>query len=1375
MSISNNVCSSKPRYQIDIVTDTLFYTIVKVVLSGETKDPTLLLASDSLVGATIQSAIAQFGGGLPNLPDIQCISGKTKKGGCRCCDWSNGQWCRECQKYSGAGRCRLGNKIVPSLGNISSGAGGSVTSSPDIITQNDLVTFLPPQMTNRFSSPTNPSNINSQSLPLLYGMSPSCGNVSYALVGTDNFQDLLKLINNNTDKTLLGNWKQECGCNFRYYYNTILTKVITLQDTTVSVLDLVGEISRIPQNGSVGKWLPTCGNNYCFSVSGNVEWHISLGQPASTISDLLEALNIIPIENQIGSWTSCPTDNCSFIFRFQMRSTGINAEFSSIELALTDMNWRLSSLKNGVFTYVKDKLLLRITPCQTQVNVVANQESFNTFFKEILEPYSWKYSMTRDWLQSLTAMKISERKAGVFDLVGNRETIESIGKHIPDGWLSSDIESEVLETIILNIPKETVIANLENQGWDSFTSITDCTSLSKDNLVAQINDNAQGSELFGNTETLENIIKEIIIPNNWEYQDKELAKTETIQIIQTQTDNLVQILGNDKILQQFHEEFPNLFNKPETKKLELILVHGPYAEILNYLGKKWNVIYTNENSSSFAHPNIPTFTLEVFGGQQTTTIWGFTDSINYFKESIRLEDKWYSYDNDVATDQVATIFKLENTALPYSQYISTYQVIAPAETVETMCQQISDPTRCKVETNLKYSSLTAEKETASLLDILKNHDYGVGASGWKPDGQNQLGCGNENMFRYYELGSGGQETATPFFIYIFTIPSNSDNLVSYTKIEGLEFVLNRLIKPILKLYRINYISAGDKPIAPQPVSLTVGKVVGLTGNIKKLPNCEAPTRIAITNINWSLNSNTNSDNNKPFVELLWETDGDDIDGTTINNCCDVTGQTAFIFSGSGNYGLGSLNTNNGNTLLDGGGQPGIPNNAYPNPTGNILFKTSGGVFGTFTIKFYKYSGYYNYINFFDNDANQLQAAIQANELLRRDIIRETKRQNEEAILLPMLLEMERNSRTLIRPNPNTNVRIIHTVNGDIEIIIPRSVIDPNRPVNTDGNSIVTYNNNDNRFFSTCNDTTACIINTIEVQIQLRNLLNSYLALTGNNSSIAIIKEEIIPPGDVIQINLKLTIDVASSGLNYTQQWLEYAYGLQARLEALNTEFDQYTADYNNLRDIISFNITTYISAYVINQDNNTLTASQYSNIVQAQVDEYYLTRIISELDILLRDNLKPGPLAVPDRSLAIQQLGLLNSANTSKWFDTQVRRLLYGSEAPIPINLPTREKPYYTFQDGTPISGFLHNAFATGYTIPVNPLPEIAIPNDITQQVPRATQNYSVPGTTPPFLYGNTQVRTTTNNFSNPNQVRHQINSQIDTLQFQTFLRDIGM
>ena len=58
-----------------------------------------------------------------------------------------------------------------------------------------------------------------------------------------------------------------------------------------------------------------------------------------------------------------------------MKSIEISTKFSNIELALTDMNWKLTELKNGVFTFIKDNLLLRFTPSTTHVIVVGNNDS----------------------------------------------------------------------------------------------------------------------------------------------------------------------------------------------------------------------------------------------------------------------------------------------------------------------------------------------------------------------------------------------------------------------------------------------------------------------------------------------------------------------------------------------------------------------------------------------------------------------------------------------------------------------------------------------------------------------------------------------------------------------------------------------------------------------------------------------------------------------------------------------------------------------------------------------------------------------------------------------------------------------------------------
>ena len=158
-------------------------------------------------------------------------------------------------------------------------------------------------------------------------------------------------------------------------------------------------------------------------------------------------------------------------------------------------------------------------------------------------------------------------------------------------------------------------------------------------------------------------------------------------------------------------------------------------------------------------------------------------------------------------------------------------------------------------------------------------------------------------------------------------------------------------------------------------------------------------------------------------------------------------------------------------------------------------------------------------------------------------------------------------------------------------------------------------------------------------------------------------------------------------------------------------------------------------------------------MARGMVDELALVRLISELDIRLRDNVRPGGGAVSDTFGAIHQVGGLNAANQSRWLETQVKRLIYGSEAPIPINVPTQARPYYTFPDGSRVAGFLQNAFTSGYTIPVNPLPPLVSPVG-PNNVP-INNNFQVPGQSPPFLYGNTQVRTTSQNMPRLNNLHH--------------------
>ena len=123
------------------------------------------------------------------------------------------------------------------------------------------------------------------------------------------------------------------------------------------------------------------------------------------------------------------------------------------------------------------------------------------------------------------------------------------------------------------------------------------------------------------------------------------------------------------------------------------------------------------------------------------------------------------------------------------------------------------------------------------------------------------------------------------------------------------------------------------------------------------------------------------------------------------------------------------------------------------------------------------------------------------------------------------------------------------------------------------------------------------------------------------------------------------------------------------------------------------------------------------------MSDYHLGNLLLELDNALRDPVRPSPIATPDLSGAVQQIGGINYANQSRWLETQVERLLYTSEFPTPLRLPTREDPFYRFPDGSPVHGFLTNAFATGQTVPINAPPPLILPDQYPTALGLFTQN----------------------------------------------------
>lgn len=1309
---------SQQPYSIEIITDTLFYTIVKVVLRGGVNEPTLLIDSDSLVGANLQSALNQFGGGLPLLPDIHCIRGSI-----------NHKKCSECDPSSlCSGQNYPKPACLPGNGGGNGSCGGGTT--PEVYTQRDLVGFLPGPATGDFLNGGLPRSEGSTQLssnvPILSGMSASCAKLSYVLLAGDSLDQLIDLLNKVNSgrgkQSSQKGWKHECKCEYRYYTSGVETAVLTTLDPNQGISQIIPVLNQIQLEGNEGTWRPSNGIYYSFFVEGTTEWTVQLRREGSTLAQLLQSLTVIPIDNQRGRWVE--QRGCGYQFTLFMKSTSLDVRFSDVESALQMGGWSLTGLKNRVFTYVKKiapsgQVLLRITPTQTQITVVGNEDSLDNFINEIVNPNVWQYGKTRRWEVTSLDARIAEVERGVFEITASMNTVDTIADApiwTTEGWTVNDPESEVLSTISLDLTHSNIIALLESVGYGQVAGQTGCVTLVHSN-GSTLRVSAQSITAL--PEIIDELIRTLLTPRTISFRrDASVSNVNstTVQLIDTPGQG-VQVIGDTSLLEQFHTEFPFLFNEPQSQNMDFLYLQSPYPAILEALRAEWDYSVVGDTVSLASLRSDPKVFIQVLAGNNTVTIWGFTEAIAILRG--QSETVLGRYETSVATGETVTVYTLEGYNLHLSTGLHTYQVIAPKTTVERICEHIANPRVCIAETDLPYSSLTVSIDTPTFIRGLTQYDFGVGTAGWKQD----TSCGDQNLYRFYTLEGGGVEVATAYFIYLFSIPAqDASNLASYTKVEGLEYALEQIIKPFLNVFRWNYISAGDAPTIDKPVPITLGKVVGYTGNIRKHPNCDAPTRIAITNINWTLNGQTGATavSDRNYIELIWETEGEG----TESRCCNLTGDTAYIFSGTGNYGAGSLNAVQTSSLFDGGGQPAIPNNAFPNPTGNVLFRTNGPIQGTFTVKFYKYSGYYNYLNFFDNAATNLQAAIQANELIRRDWIRVYKQQREESILIPLLYQLERNNRTALRPGPTNNGLIVHTITGIVEFTDPIPIEDTTKRTKH-----------------------------LELPFEFRNLLADYLGVTNSAPSVGLVNKEVIPPGDRVKYTIQYSIDAGTAQPGDVQNLMLYAQQIQARILSLLKDYPEQASNFQGLADTENFTITANISAYVIDPTSNPYLKTAYADAQNSALADAYLANILMGLDNQNRDPVRPGPHATPDSSGAIHQVGGINEANRSRWLETQVNRLIRGSEAPVPLTLPTAERPYYTFPDGSRVAGFWQNAFGTGTTVPLNPPPPLIIPESIStpsvseflEPPPSNTQpRENVPQrpvAQPPVQFGNTAVR----------------------------------
>ena len=1394
-SVPNVGCGAfcNPHYTVQLLSDTLKLSIVKVTVTGEVSEPTLLLDAGSLVGSTLQSTLRQFGGGLPLLPDIHCLqSNKKTSPSCNQCDLQSKQ------PYP----CGLQTYHPPQCpgqttgGPHCPGGGNNLlknNSSPEIAWANDLVTFSPPPVNlfvNNFNQTILENPVNS--LPILYGMSGSCNDVCYALVSGDSIKEILEILNQVGVGDKLGVWKQECGPTFRFcYYGITVTTSDLLINLTVP--EFLNEVSKAPVDGQLGNWVQECEFYYRFYRRNLVRWKLTMLQAGSNLETLLHTLNEIPqgTENpQFGVWR--PESQCSFIFWVEMRATAVDASFPNLEAALKRDNWNIQSLEKGVFTFTQGNNLLRATPSGNRVKIVANAKSLTTFINQVVNTYGWYYSgvenytLTQNWRVRAGRLRIWEVEKGRFQLFGDEETIQAIASANPPNWRLSEVSSEALDEVVTGLDFPTLTRNIEAKGWviseyalgreirkmgwtyqEKYTS---CRVASKDNFLVQISPTTAAAnavpgtvipssisgtggnlvqagvprqitpggtlvpesnsfvttpdvttttsgkvspsdtQLIGDKQSITALLTDADLPPNTVNKQTQEPTCNVIQIIPLQN-GFLKVIGEQDVLSQINQEVPFLIGPPVTQPYYVLYIYGEYTDVLERSQSGWITIQQGTNSSILGNPNNPVQYVQLIRGQSGTTVWGTPESIQAYSDFIATLRPSWRFDSCLQTSSIATVFTLTGGVIDQSTGNNTYQIIADRKVVEDIYQVVGNPSIAICEQPVLYTSLTAAVEIDTFINALLNFNYGDGVIGWRLDTLNsEQGCSQSNLYRYYIIGSGGEEVSTPYFIYLHSIKSQSsptqNNLPAYTKIEGLKYALNNLIEPILSFYQWTSIKAGAPPKVTQPVSFTVGKVVGLTGNVLRHPNCDAPYRLALSTLNWSFNSKDDGS----YVELLWETDNGNLPCGGIGpDCCCVTGDQAFVMSASGNYGESATGSSlfSFGTLVDNAGQPPIANNAFPNATGNILFRTKGSINGSFIIKVIKYSGYYNRINFFDNAANNLQSAIQANELIYRDWIRATKQRQEEGTLVPLLVNLERQNRDPLRPGPVNNNIIVHTVVGEMNFSIPIP----------ESNSIQAKSlGNEFR------------VKDMQIQLEMRQLLSHLTQTDLNGITVSIISATNNPPSADESVptrdyRLYYKINAGTALPLNALAWFPKAKVTLERVKKLNTDFGSVSQPYPTLQNAEDFQVSGSLSAFVIDQTATSKITSDIYDSIAIQLSDYYLGNLLLELDNALRDPVKPAPLAVPDLTGALQQIGGVNYANHSRWLEQQVNRLLYTSEFPMPIRFPTPEDPQYRFPDGSPVYGFWSNAFTTGQTIPINPPPPLILPDEFPTARGLFTQN----------------------------------------------------
>ena len=820
-----NLNKNNLPYNISIITDTLFYSILKVVVKGNIRDPVPLVDVNSLIGTTIQSALMQFGGGYPLLEDIHCVSSVNNKflnqKGCTCSQLGNNNWCKYCENYNvpKLGNTNIDRNLFPNINQ------NMTKSKSDGNYESDTNKYI-----------LNENDINSvNNIPITYNPTNNNANLSYALISVNNLQDLITKLNKTNKKiNKLGKWIHECNCDFRYYYNGIKVSELNTVNN-LSINTLLSELSKIDINGENGKWNKDGIFNYKFNTYNKISLYLDIVKTDNL--DLLQVLNHLDLENERGKWVIDENDSMSYLLKTKLQTIDALITYDKLQQELHLMEWHLISLNNGVSKYKKGDKTVNLMQNNSSVSITGDPLDITTIINDILTPNIISFVVVSKWSTYPRELIVIDNEKDI-RIMGDEVILNKIANSLNID--SNTIIKEFIGKIICICDLISLNNKVIQNKW-KINKNENIYILTKNDKVLELNEVNNVIKISGDLRSIKHFINGVLEPNNIGYEKVfNPVKDNSFQLFKLE--NNIKLIGNEKLINSIYEKIPYLFSKPSKSNFKVLHLKTKLGVFLKYLKPNWKILDESDREVLLVNKQNKDLFIEIMSNGENITIWGNHQTIERLQYYIK-DDRKYKVEENISTPIRATIFNISEHISNLSDSNNTYQIISDNLTIEELSKNIDNPHNCIIKTNLNYISLTVNVNIERLSEALVNYDYGIGTLGWRKDETKHVGVSDNNMFRFYKLENGGIERSTQYFIYLFS-SSNGDGK-PYSKVEGDEYVINNFIKPVNNFYNWNTITAGKNLVKPTPITVNVGKVTGLTGNIRKLPDCNAHYSLVI--------------------------------------------------------------------------------------------------------------------------------------------------------------------------------------------------------------------------------------------------------------------------------------------------------------------------------------------------------------------------------------------------------------------------------------------------------------------------------------------------------------------------------------------------